>query len=86
MILLIFTNSVAPELKGSSPYSQESATCTYPEPTESTLHNRASLAKIHSKSILPSSEWSLYLGLPIPKHLHFSLRSHACHMSRCTLL
>jgi hypothetical protein len=33
------TNSVAPALEGSSPYSQEPATCHYPEPTGSNLHS-----------------------------------------------
>jgi hypothetical protein len=33
------TNSVSPEPEGSSPYSQESATGLYPEPTGSNLHS-----------------------------------------------
>jgi hypothetical protein len=32
------TNTMAPELAGSSPYLQEPATGPYPEPIESTLH------------------------------------------------
>jgi hypothetical protein len=42
------SSSVAPEPRGSSPHSQESATGPYPEPTESTPHLPAILPKTHS--------------------------------------
>jgi hypothetical protein len=51
------TNFVAPKPEGSSPYSQEPATGSYPEPTESTLPP-ANLPKIHSDPILPSTPQS----------------------------
>jgi hypothetical protein len=58
---------MAPEPKGSLPYSQGPATGPYPEPTESTLPHTASLPKIQSEPILPSmsrsSKWSLSFGL-----------------------
>jgi hypothetical protein len=48
-------NSVAQEPEGSSPYTQQPATCPYPEPVESNPHPQANLPKIHSDSILPST-------------------------------
>jgi hypothetical protein len=78
------TNFVAPEPEMSSPCSQEPATGPYPEPTESTQHPFASLSKIHSDPILPStsssSEWSLSFGLSHQTLVHFFLLSHACHV------
>jgi hypothetical protein len=61
------TKSVVPEHEG-SPCSQDPAAGPYPEPTKLTAHYAFSLLKIHSDSILPStnrsSQWSLSLGFP----------------------
>jgi hypothetical protein len=73
-LILLLSNSVALELKGLSPHSQEPATGSYPEPVESTTHP-ANLPKIHSDPIFPStfrsSEWSL-LGFPTHTPFTFS--------------
>jgi hypothetical protein len=74
------------EPEGSSPYSQQPATSTYPESTGSTLHSPANLPKINSDPILPStprpSELSPSFGRPHQNLVHFSVLSSACHMSR----
>jgi hypothetical protein len=78
---------MAPEPEGSSPYSQEPATGPCPESTVSNLH---SPQPIFLTSILIPS-FHLRLGLPsghfpsdFPHQnpVHFTLLSHACHMSR----
>jgi hypothetical protein len=56
------------EPEGSSPYSQESATCPYPEPDWSSLCPPSNLSKIHFNIILPSMpgsfKWSPSLRFP----------------------
>ena len=47
------------ELEGSSPYSQEPATCLYPEPDRSSLGLPSNLSKIHFNTILPSMPGSI---------------------------
>jgi hypothetical protein len=50
------------EPEGSSPYTQQPVTCTYPEPGQSSLRPPLNLSKIHFNIILPStpglSKWS----------------------------
>jgi hypothetical protein len=41
------------EPEGSSPYTQEPATCPYPEPDQSSLRTPPKLSKIHLNIILP---------------------------------
>jgi hypothetical protein len=41
------------EPKGSSPYTQQPATCPYPEPDQSSLCPPPNLSKIHFNIILP---------------------------------
>jgi hypothetical protein len=43
------------EPEGSLPYTQEPATCPYPEPDESSLRPPPNLSKIHFNIILPST-------------------------------
>jgi hypothetical protein len=67
---------VGPEPESSSPYSQQPATGPYLEPTGSTLHPPASLPKIHSDPILPSTPWSspptsLYEKIPDLKRHYY---------------
>jgi hypothetical protein len=80
----VLTNYVAPGPKGSPPRSQDPATSPYPEPIESTPCPKASLPKILSDLILPSTprskEQSLSFGLSHQSLLHFSLFSYAYHM------
>jgi hypothetical protein len=68
--------------EGSSPHSQQLAIGTYFEPVESNPHIPASLPKIRSDPILPStsrsSEWSLSFGLSHQSLVHFSILSYAC--------
>jgi hypothetical protein len=52
------TNYVAQEPEDSSPHSQQPAICTYTEPVKYNPHTPASLPKIHSDPILPSTPWS----------------------------
>jgi hypothetical protein len=42
------------EPEGSSPYTQQPATCPYPEPDQSSLRPPPNLSKIHFNIILPS--------------------------------
>jgi hypothetical protein len=53
------------EPEGSSPYTQEPATCPYPEPDQSSLRPPPNLSKIHFNIILPStpgsSKWTILL-------------------------
>jgi hypothetical protein len=85
-ICLTKTDSVAQEPEGSSPHSQQPATGPCTEPVESNPHPQVNLPKIHSDHIFPptpwSSKWSLSFGLSHQNLVHFSLLSHACHMSR----
>jgi hypothetical protein len=80
------TNSVAPEPGCSSPPSQELATVAVLSQLNPLHTPLARLPKIYSDHILPStpqsSVWSLSFGLCHQNFLHFSLLSHACHMSR----
>jgi hypothetical protein len=58
-VCVLVSNCMAPEPEGSTPYSQQSATGPYHEPTESTTHPQL----VSQRSILiPSSH--LRLGLP----------------------
>ena len=56
------------EPEGSSPYTQEPATCPYPEPDQSSLHPLPNISMIHFNIILPStpgsSKWSSSLRFP----------------------
>jgi hypothetical protein len=58
------THSVEPEPDGSSPHSQQPATCPYPEPGGSTPHPPTSLPKVHFDPILPSVSWSFKWSFP----------------------
>jgi hypothetical protein len=46
------------EPEGVSPYTQEPATCSYPEPDQSSLRPPPNLSKIHFNIILPSTPGS----------------------------
>jgi hypothetical protein len=56
------------EPDGSLPYTQEPATCTYPEPDQSSLRPPPNLLKFRFNIILPStpgsSKWSPSLRFP----------------------
>ena len=47
------------ELEGSSPQSQETATCPYPEPDLSSPCSQSNLSKTHFNIILPSTPGSI---------------------------
>jgi hypothetical protein len=72
------TNSVAPELEGSSPWSPEPAVGPYPEPAEPTPHP-ANLPKNHSEFIflyMPrSSERSFSFGISHQNPVHYTFLS-----------
>jgi hypothetical protein len=55
------TNSVAPELEGSSPQSRQPAKCPYPQPGESTP---PPISKVRVDHILPSTPWSFKWSFP----------------------
>jgi hypothetical protein len=63
-----------------------SATGSYPEPAESTLHPAAIFPKINFHPILLSTpwsfEWSLSFGLSHQNLVHFSVHSQAFHTPR----
>jgi hypothetical protein len=48
------------EPEGSSPYTQEPATCPYPEPDQSSLRPLLNISKIHFNIILPSTPGSSF--------------------------
>jgi hypothetical protein len=81
---LFYSESVAQEPEGSSPFSWQLANVPYPEPVESNPHPQP----ISLRSILISSS-HLHLGLPSclfpsgfpTKSCALSFLSHACHMS-----
>ena len=56
------------EPEGSTPYSQEPATCPYPEPDQSSPSPPSNLSKIHFNIIFPSKpgsvKWSPSLTFP----------------------
>jgi hypothetical protein len=74
------TNSVAPASEDLSPYSQQTATGPYTEPTESTLHPPANLPNIHFDPIFSSmprtSDLTLFHGLSHQNFVHISLLSY----------
>jgi hypothetical protein len=60
------------EPEGSLPYSQVSATCPYPEPTQSNPYPQAPFPEDPSNIILPSTpgspQWPLFLSFPYTSH------------------
>jgi hypothetical protein len=75
------SNSVTSEPECPSSCTQEIVICPYPEIVESASRLQASLPKIHSDPILPStpwsSWWSLSLGFSHKNLVHVSLLSCA---------
>jgi hypothetical protein len=78
--LVSLTNSVTPVPKGSSQYSQETVTCSYLKPTESTVLPQPT-PRSHSDPIHDSvfQVVSFRRTFP-PKPCTISLLSHSCHM------
>jgi hypothetical protein len=74
------------EPEGSSPYTQEPATCPYPEPDWSNLRPPPNLSKIHLNIILPStpgsSKWvvSFPQVSPLKTCMHLSSPPYVPHV------
>jgi len=62
-------------------HSQQSATCPYPEPDQSSPYNPSTVLKIHFNNILPSMPRS-YKWFPVPHQnpVYTSPLPHVCHM------
>jgi hypothetical protein len=75
------TKSVAPATEDLSPFYKQTASGTYTEPTECTLHPPSNLPNISFDPIFTSmhrtSNLTLIHGLSHQKLLHFSLLSYA---------
>jgi hypothetical protein len=84
------TKSMAPASEDLSPYSQQTATCPYTEPTESTLHPPANLPNIHFDPIFSSmprtSDLTFFHGLSHQSLVHISLLSYAPPTTFSTIL
>ena len=72
--------------EGSLPHSQVPATCSYPEPDQSSPCPLSHLLKILLNIILPSmpgsSKWSLSLKFPHQNPVYTSALPHTCYMPR----
>jgi hypothetical protein len=72
------------ESEGSSPYSQQLATCSYPEPEQSSPCPPSYFPEIHFNITLPStpgsSKWSPSPRFPDQNLVRISSLPHTCYM------